>query len=210
MKHSVVIVDDHSLFAKSLKILVDSFDDFEVVYHATNGKKLLDWLELTNQRPDVILLDINMPVLNGMDTMKVLCERFSKLKVLALSMDDEDETVIKMLRNGAKGYLLKDIDPEVLKEALSSVIHQGFYTSERITNEIFHVAIPKTELKLKVREKEFLKWACTEKTYKEIASEMFLSPKTVDGYREALFEKCNVKSRVGLVLYAIKNNIIEI
>lgn len=209
LKQTVAIVDDHSLFAKSLTVLVNSFADFEVVYHAKNGKQLIDWLLVVEKIPDIILLDVNMPVFSGLKTMKYVHNHFPNLKVLALSMDNEDETIITMLRNGARGYLLKDIDPEILEKALIAVAANGFYNSNMLDYGKAHrPSVP--SVKLKKREIEFLKWVCTEKTYKEIAQEMFLSPKTIDGYRENLFEKLNVKSRVGMVLFAIKNKIIKI
>ncbi|MCV6629005.1 MAG: response regulator transcription factor [Flavobacteriaceae bacterium] len=209
MKHTVTIVDDHSLFAKSLTVLVNSFTDFRVVYHAKNGKQFLDWIAHQKNTPDIVLLDVNMPVLNGLETMSLLYEQFPNLKVLILSMDDDDETIIRMLRRGARGYLLKDIDPEILQSALLAVASNGFYNAEN-KNYNFRETELIPKIIFKKREIEFLKWVCTEKTYKEIAQEMFLSPKTIDGYRENLFEKLNVRSRVGLVLYAIKNKIINI
>ncbi|MFD0861715.1 response regulator [Sungkyunkwania multivorans] len=209
--YSVVIVDDHSLFAQSLQGLINSFDDFQVLYHVKNGKELVQKLESNSNAPDVILLDINMPVMNGIETMEWLKEHRPDQKVIVLSMDDDEETIIRMLRNGARGYLLKDIDPDVFKDALNDSIHKGFYYTDRISKTLLG-SLHKEEkggVKLKERELEFLKLACTEKTYKEIAGDMFLSPKTIDGYREALFEKLQVRSRIGLVLYAIKNEIFK-
>ncbi len=210
MKHKVVIVDDHLLFAQSLEGLVNSFEDFEVLYHALNGKELQTKFIQIEKLPDLILLDINMPVMNGMETMEWLHNHHPEVKVLALSMDDNEETIIKMLRKGARGYLLKDIHPEVFHNAMSEVINKGFYYSERVTNSLLHTLDKKEEINLKERELEFLKLACTEMTYKEIAAKMFLSPKTIDGYRETLFDKLEVRSRIGLVLYAIKNKLFQI
>ncbi len=212
-KYSIVIVDDHLLFAQSLDSLVSSFGDYKVTFHATNGKNLIDKLEQTNEPPDVILLDINMPIMNGIETMAWLKENRPELKTIALSMDDSEETIINMLRLGAKGYLLKDIHPDVFRTAITDVIEKGFYYSDRITNTLLDTLDKKEhpeEIFLKNREVEFLKLACTEKTYKEIANEMCLSPKTIDGYRETLFDKLEVRSRIGLVLYAIKHRVIEI
>jgi len=214
-KYSIAIVDDHLLFAQSLDSLISSFGNYEVTFHATNGKNFIENLEKSNgNTPDVILLDINMPVMNGIATMAWLKKNRPDLKAIALSMDDSEETIIKMLRLGAKGYLLKDIHPEVFKRAITDVIEKGFYSSERITNTLLDTLekkeYSKKEIYLKDREREFLILACTEKTYKEIAGEMFLSPKTVDGYRETLFDKLEVRSRIGLVLYAIKHKFIEV
>ena len=212
-KHSIAIVDDHLLFAQSLESLIASFDDYEVVFHASNGKLFIEELSGLSIEPEVILLDINMPIMNGIETMGWLKANRPDLKVIALSMDDSEETIIKMLRLGAKGYLLKDIHPEVFKNAINDVIEKGFYYSERVKNTLLDTLDKKEQddtIHLKDRELEFLKLACTEKTYKEIADQMFLSPKTIDGYRENLFDKLEVRSRIGLVLYAIKNKIIDI
>jgi DNA-binding NarL/FixJ family response regulator len=152
-----------------------------------------------------------MPVMNGIETTQWLTKNQPDIKVVALSMDDEEQTIIRMLRAGAKGYLLKDINPSILQDAFRDVTEKGFYYSDRITNTVLSsLHKPQSELQLKDREIEFLKLACTEKTYKEIASEMFLSPKTIDGYREALFEKLQIKSRIGLAVYAIKNKIYKV
>lgn len=211
--YSIVIVDDHLLFSQALENLINSFDQFEVLYQVKNGQDFLDKLKKTKKNvPDIALMDINMPVMNGIDTMRCLYENFSEIKVLALSMNDEERAIIKMLQAGAKGYLLKDIHPDNFQHALSDVIHKGFYYSDRITSTVLN-SIRKhdsTEIHLKDREIEFLKLVCTEKTYKEIASDMYLSPKTIDGYREVLFDKLNVKSRIGLVIYAIKHKIFKV
>ncbi len=212
-KYTIAIVDDHLLFAQSLEVLVSSFKDYEIVFHATNGKKFIETLQTVQNKPDVVLLDINMPVMNGLETMAWIKNTHPEMKTIALSMDDSEETIIKMLRLGAKGYLLKDIHPDIFKKAISDVIEKGFYYSDRITNTLLDTLDRKEkdeEIKLRDREIEFLKLACTEKTYKEIAGLMFLSPKTIDGYRETLFDKLEVKSRIGLVLYAIKHKIIEV
>lgn len=210
--YSVVIVDDHLLFARALENLVNTFDHFKVLYHVKNGQEFLQQLNVEENVPDIALIDVNMPVMNGIETMQKLYDKHPDVKVLALSMDDDEGTIIKMIRAGAKGYLLKDIHPDVFHNALNDVIHKGFYYSDRITNTVMNSLHKKEmpEVHLKEREIEFLKLVCTEKTYKEIASDMFLSPKTIDGYRESLFEKLQVKSRIGLVTYAIKNNLYKV
>ena len=211
-KHNVVIVDDHQLFAGSLAGLVNSYPNYEVAYHTLNGKELIDKLQASPRIPDLVLLDINMPIMNGIETMVWLKENRPEIKVLALSMEDDEDTIIKMLRHGAKGYLLKDIEPRVFNQALDDVMEKGFYYSDRVSNTLLGSlgGDGDGKIKLKEREVEFLKLACTEKTYKEIAGEMFLSPKTIDGYREALFEKLEVRSRIGMVLYCIKHKIYRI
>jgi len=211
-KHKIVIVDDHLLFSNSLKKLIEGFADYEVVKQLGNGRALVDYLDAESDPPDLILLDVKMPVMDGKSTMDWLSANRPDLKVLVLSMDDDESTIIHMLRKGAKGYVLKDIDPLKFKEALENVLHKGFYHSERVSavllGEIYKPS--DDEVQLNERELLFLDLACSDKTYKEIASEMYLSPKTIDGYRATLFKKLNVRSRVGLAMYAIKNGLVEI
>jgi len=206
--YSVAIVDDHQLFANILETLINTFENFHVLYYAKTGTEFLNRLKDETNIPDVVLMDINMPGMSGIDTMTIVNEKYPSVKAIALTMETDDETIVRMLQAGARGYLSKDIDPEVLKMSLREVAEKGFYYSERTREVLFSSIYNKKDSQpvvLKEREIEFLKQVCTEKTYKEIASEMFLSPKTIDGYREALFEKLSIKSRVGLAIYAIKN-----
>jgi len=157
-----------------------------------------------------------MPGMDGFETVSWLSENYPLVKVLALSMIQKEETIVKMLRLGVKGYLCKDVEPNILAEALSSVINKGYYYTDFITGKLVHAlqsnpdgpAKKDAEL-INEREMEFLKHACSEMTYNEIATLMYLSPKTIDGYRNSLFEKLNVKSRVGLALYAVRNGIVS-
>lgn len=209
-KNKIIIVDDHSLFAQSLELLINSFKDFEVINRFENGKVFISYLqENVDLEVDLILLDVNMPVLDGVSTMKWVKENRPDLKVIALSVNDDEEVIIKMLTNGAKGYLLKDTSPEIFRDGIESVIEKGFYFTELVSGMLVKKANnDSTKISLKDKEIIFIKHACTEKTYKEIASEMCLSPKTIDGYRESLFDKLEIKTRIGLVLYAIKNKIV--
>ncbi|CAH0335927.1 Response regulator GacA [Flavobacterium sp. CECT 9288] len=210
--NKIIIVDDHLLFSQSLKLLINSFDDFEVVNSFENGKEFINHLqENPDTNVDLVLLDVNMPILDGLSTIKWIKENQPNLNVIALSVNNEDETIIKMITNGAKGYLLKDTSPKIFQEAIIAVIEKGFYFTELVSSILIN-RIDNDSKKIILKEKEliFLKLACTEKTYKEIADEMCLSPKTIDGYREVLFEKLEIKTRIGLVLYAIKNKIVII
>ena len=214
MKHDVIIVDDHILFARSLAGLVDTFPEYQVKFTFNNGSELVDKLAAGMKLPAIILLDVKMPVMDGIATMKWLKKYQPDAKVLALSMEDDEQTILSMLRNGAKGYLLKDIHPTMLKKALDTVLEQGYFHTAEVTSTLMNSLNDgkdsKNQIQLKENEIKFIKLACEEKTYKEIADEMFLSPKTIDGYRQHLFEILEVKNRVGLVMYAIKNKIVEI
>jgi two-component system invasion response regulator UvrY len=216
-RFKVALVDDHVLLRNGLANLVQSFASYSVLFEAAHGRDLIEQLTQSTT-PDIVLLDINMPEMDGYDTALWLKKNFPEIKVLALSMYDTESSIIRMLRNGARGYLLKDIDPPELKTALDSLVKKGFYYSEAITGKLIHAvnSIDSTENILKAivalneKEIEFIKLACTELTYKEIAERMNLSPRTIDGYRDTLFEKLNVKTRVGLAMYAIKNGIVTI
>ncbi len=212
-KIKILIVDDHQLFSEALKGLIEDKDNFEVVDQLVNGQEVQEFFNTENAViPDLVLMDVQMPIVNGIDATAWLTENHPEIKTLALTMDNEENTILKMLRAGAKGYLLKDIHPTVLHQAIEETIEKGFYYTEQINDTLLHAnkidRNPLNHVELKPRELELLKYACQEMTYKEIAEKMFLSPKTVDGYRERLFVKLNVKSRIGLVLYAIKENII--
>jgi DNA-binding NarL/FixJ family response regulator len=210
-KHTIAIIDDHLLFAQSLKGLINTFDRFEVTHEANNGKTFIEVLNKASKLPEIALMDMNMPIMDGIETTGWLQKNFPTIKVLALSMDDDENSILKMIRSGAKGYLLKDIHPDILLEALDSVLKEGFYHTKRVSDTLvssLNTDSKNTNIKLQERELEFLKLASTEMTYKEIANVMNLSPKTIDGYREQLFKKLEVKNRIGLVIYAIKNKIV--
>lgn len=217
LKPAVVLVDDHILLRNGLANLIRSFGDYTVLFEADNGKKFIGQLKAENL-PDIVLLDINMPEMDGYETALWLKQNHPEIKILALSMYDNDNAIIGMLKNGARGYVLKDIEPVELKAALDSVFQKGYYYSEMITGKLIHTINtmddPQQKVKniiiLNERETDFLKLACTEMTYKEIADMMYLSPRTIDGYRDNLFERLNVKTRVGLVMYAIRNGIVNL
>jgi DNA-binding NarL/FixJ family response regulator len=213
----VVLVDDHVLLRNGLASLIESFGDHKVLFQADNGKLFIEKLQPKNL-PDIVLMDINMPLMDGYDTALWLKEHYPEIKILALSMYDNENSIIRMFKAGAKGYILKDCDPSELKTALEALTTKGFYYSEMVTGKLIHTintldekdSQAKNIVKLNEREITFLKFAGTELTYKEIADKMFLSPRTIDGYRDDLFQKLNVKTRVGLVMYAIKNGIINL
>lgn len=210
----VAIADDHTLLRKALGKLISSFDDYMVLFEADNGKEIKNKIA-QHVVPDLVLLDVNMPEMDGFETASWLNKNYPKIKVLALSMFSDEKTIIKMLRLGAKGYILKNIDPDELKNALDSVMKKNFYLSDYISGKIIsglHKDVDRIDEPgpLTQREKDFLRLICTEITYKDIAAKMYVSPRTVDEYRNNLFEKLKVKSRVGLVMYAIRNGLVEI
>lgn len=206
---NIALVDDHVLMRKGLANLIQDLEH-QVLFEADNGKDFLDKLK-ASPSPDLVLMDINMPQMDGYETALEVKENYPDVKVLALSMYDDDLAIIKMLRNGARGYVLKDCDPKELKSAIKAVLEKGFYYSELVSGYLIRTINNNDEIsRLNAKEIEFLKLCCTEMTYKEIADKMCLSPRTIDGYRDNLFEKLHTKSRVGLVIFAIKNGIAKI
>jgi DNA-binding NarL/FixJ family response regulator len=211
----IAVVDDHALFRRGLINLILSFGSaYEIVFECSNGKEFLVELQ---KHPDlqIAIIDMNMPDMNGFETATELQKIRPEIKILIITMLEEEQTLIKMLKNGVRGYLTKDVEPEELKNALDTIASKGFYYSDHLTGKLINaLKFPNgngnKEETLNDRELKFLHLACSEYTYKEIADLMFLSVKTIDGYRNSLFEKLQVKSRVGLVLYAIKNNLVKL
>ena len=211
----IAIVDDHTMFRKGLAVLINLFPSYHVMLDVANGKEFTEQL-FPSQLPDIVLLDIRMPVMDGYATAAWLRSHYPEIRVMALSTMDSDMAIIKMIHQGARGYILKDADPKELQLAFDEIIDKGYYYNEILTRKVMQSiyqggadsgnGFPK----LTDRELEFLQHACSEKNYQQIAREMFLSERTVDGYRESLFKKFNVSNRVGLVLYAIKNQLVNL
>ena len=211
----VALVDDHKLFRKGMVELINGFSGFSVRWEANNGRELTGLLQ-PGYLPDIVLLDINMPEMDGYETALWLQGHYPQVKVLALSMYDKEEAIIKMLKSGARGYILKDADPADLRAALTDLVRKGFHYSDLVSGTLMSSINRGNEpasagaVTLTKREVEFLKLACTELTYKEIADRMDVGLRAVDGYREDLFKKLGVKNRVGLVMYAVKHDIVKV
>jgi DNA-binding NarL/FixJ family response regulator len=216
MKYTIAIADDHLLIAKALTGIIESFKNFEVLYEVEHGRALLDKLTVKKNIPDIVLLDISMPVMDGFATAEWLREHHPSILILALSMQDDDESLIKMIKAGARGYLHKNVHPAELEKALETLVSKGMYYPDWATSRVFlKMAAPEkpdplSGFSFTEREKEFLQHACTELTYKEIGEKMFCSPRTVESYRDALFEKLNIKTRVALALFAVKSGIVKL
>jgi two-component system invasion response regulator UvrY len=216
-KFSVALVDDHILIRSGLANLIREFGDFDVIIEANNGRHFLDVISRSSQ-PDIVLLDIKMPQMDGYETATWIKDHCPDIKVLALSMDDKDTAIIRMLRLGVRGYILKDIEPTELRRALTDVLNKGYYYSERVSSKLIHninreidpAWSDKASSKLSEKEIQFLKYVCTEMTYKEIADAMCLSPRTIDGYRDTLFDRLAIRTRVGLAIFAIRNGIFQV
>jgi len=212
---NIALVDDHALLRNGLASVINSFDNFNVVFEADNGKHFIHLLK-TNPKPSVILLDINMPEMNGFETALWIRNNEPNIKILVLSMMDDDSSIIKMLHYGIKGFILKDSKPAVLRKALEEVTERGFFFNDVVSGKMMHL-INKSDaenqnlpLMLSEREILFLKLCCTEKSYKEIADSMGIGTRSVETLRSNMFEKLETLSRVGLVMYSIRNGIVKL
>jgi DNA-binding NarL/FixJ family response regulator len=206
----IALVDDHRLFRSGIASLINKFPQYKILFEAGDGEELTQKLTPKLQ-PDIVLLDINMPKKDGIATAQWLRNNYPDVKVIVLSMFEDAEKVLQMLKLGVKGYLLKDAEPFEFEQALEKVSEGEVYYPEFVTRHLLNSFSQKPDqLKLNSREIEFLKLAGRELTYKEIAEQMCVSTRTVDGYRDQLFEKLEIRSRVGLVLFAIKNKLIDL
>jgi DNA-binding NarL/FixJ family response regulator len=210
MKHNIVIVDDHILIAKALTGIIENFKQYTVLYECENGKALQEKFTIKKNIPDIVLLDISMPIMDGFETAEWLTKNHPQVLIIALSMQDDEQSLIKMIKAGAKGYLLKNVHPLELEKALNNLVNNGSHYPDWVTSKVFSSlskpTVEKNIYNLTGRETEFLQYTVTEMSYKEIAEKMFCSPRTVESYRDALFEKLDLKTRVGLAVFAIKND----
>lgn len=210
---TVALVDDHVLLRNSLANIISTFSGYSVLFQADNGKDFIDQVNPAHA-PDIVLLDISMPVMDGFETAAWIKKNLPDTKVLILSMMDNETTVIRMIHAGVSGFILKDSRPNILLEAFDCIKNHGFYTNDLISNSMLHFVTKSpdsTSLKsyqLSDREMEFIRHACTDMTYKEIASKMSTSPRNIDLYRDQVYSKLDVKSRVGLILFAIREGLI--
>ena len=212
---NLAIADDHKIFRNGLKATLEDCADLNLIIEASNGKELIG--QLAARTPDVILMDIKMPEMDGMQTTAHIHQNFKDIKVLALSMHNEDKYIVDMMKAGASGYLLKNAEPEEIIEAITTVHNKGFYFNEHLSVTLIkqlvgpgHDNAPQQNIELNDREIEVLKLVCQEYSNQEIADKIFLSVRTVEGYRARLFEKTGSKNLVGLVIFAIKNGIISV
>ncbi len=214
----IALVDDHTLFRKGLVSLIEVIEnDIDILFEADSGLDMQQKIDPKNL-PDIVLMDINMPGMDGYGAVEWLNNTYPSVKVLIISMVESEEGIIQMMKLGVKGYLSKDVEPDELNSALTAIVNKGFYYTDFITGKLVHTLQTDTAdeirqeaiTKLSDKERRFIQLACSDLTYSEVAKEMFLSPKTIDGYRNALFEKLNVKSRVALALYAVKYGIVKL
>jgi DNA-binding NarL/FixJ family response regulator len=213
----VAIADDHKIFRSGVINTLTPYANINVVFEAEDGEHLLQIMQ--EQQPDVILMDLKMPKMDGIQATVKVKEKYPQVKVIILTMYEDDNFIVHLVENGANAYLLKNSEPEEIYEAICTTFEKGFYFNENVNLALLKKVLHKNkqqfkptfknEVQLTDRELEVLKLICNEYTTQEISEQIFLSPRTVEGLRQKLLEKLNVKNTVGLVLYAFRNGLIE-
>lgn len=205
---TVMVAEDHTIMRQGLTALLNSLESYKVLFEGEDGTALIRWLEKSKQQPDICIMDIGMKPMDGFDTALFLKENFPDIKILVLSMLECEFSIIRMLQNGASGYLHKGTDTEELDQALQIIYTGQFYHSELVSENALQRARKPNGAGITEREAEFLTLCCTGLVYKEIASKMKVSPHTVNGYRNALFEKLGIRSRSALIMHALRSGIV--
>ena len=211
----IAIADDYKIFREGLKVGFSTDENLEVIMEADNGEDLLKALETIT--PDVIIMDLKMPIMDGMEATKAVRKKYPNIKVLVVTMYDDDKFIIHLMENGANGYLLKNTEPDEIRKSIYSVHENGYYFNDVVNKALLKKLVLKNNLKpsfnqnveLTERELEVLKLICEEKTAAEIAKDIFLSPRSVEGIRQRLIEKIGVRNTAGLVMFAVKNNMVD-
>jgi two-component system, NarL family, response regulator DegU len=216
-KIKLALVDDHNLFRRGIASILGQVADFELVLEASNGQEFIE--KIPRKMPDVVLLDLQMPVLDGTATADYLRENYPLVKIIVLTMHDEDRMVLHLLEKGVSGYLLKDSDPDEVEKAVRKVMDEGVYLNEFVSRAMLRKMTNKTtvvkqstlynsKILLSEREKEVLKLICEGLSTAEISDRIFLSPRTVEGHRLRILEKTGTKNTAGMVAYAFKNDLV--
>jgi len=211
--YQLALVDDHALFRKALASFIAGYEDFGVLYETGSGKELISFLkDSRNQHPDIVLLDIKMPEMDGFAVAEWLKNNYPLIKILAISSEDDGKSISRIIRNGAMGFISKNLGPDELLVALNVLIQGNYYLPQSHLNDMVMAMhnnedVSPANQQLSEKEREFLSWVCTELSYKEIAEKMFISNRTVEDYRDAVYKKLNVHTRKELVLYAVRNGL---
>lgn len=211
----VAIADDHQIFRKGVILSLRSFTNIKFVLEAENGQQLLDGLR--EAQPDVVLMDLRMPVKDGIEATKVISKEFPNIYVIVLTMYEDERFVSHLMENGANGYLLKSADPAEIKKAIMEVISKGYYLNNFVNKVLLKKAHARTrivpsltsEIVISDKEREVLRLLCMEFTATEIAQKMDISPRTVEAIKDRLMERFNVKNTAGLVFFAVRNNLVD-
>jgi DNA-binding NarL/FixJ family response regulator len=214
-KIKIAIADDYKIYREGLKVSLAQDDRLQVIFESDNGEDLLSTME--TKKPDIIIMDLKMPILDGMEATKIIRKKFNDVKVLVVSMYEDDKFIIHLMEIGANGYLLKNAEPEEIRKAIYAVCENGYYFNDLVNKALLKKLVLKNNIKpsfnenvdLTERELEVLKLICEEKTAAEIGKQIFLSPRSIEGIRQRLIEKIGVRNTAGIVMFAVKNGLAD-
>ncbi len=221
MRIKIALVDDHQLVRSGIKKIIDDFANYYVVLEGNNGNDFLKKLSAAPIKPNIVLMDLSMPIMNGIETTQYLTKHYPEIKTIALSVHDDIKSINAMIKAGARAYLAKDSSPELLEETINTVFKVGYYYDrflvknfvkkdwqENEVDEKFHLHEPKNKnllVQLSAREIQLLQLLCSEFTMKEIAEKMGIAYNTANSYRDNVASKIGITNRIGMVMYAINN-----
>lgn len=206
--YKVILADDHTLFRQGLKLILEDMENIEIVADVANGKELIEVAGLI--KPDLIIMDINMPVVNGIEASRILLQQDPELKVLVISMYGDEQYYNSVIENGVKGFILKDADNSELRTAVKMILNGRTYFSQELLLKLIRNRQTNDQIALTTREKEILTLICKGHSSSEIASKLFLSERTVENHRASLLDKTGCRNSLSLVIYALRNNLADL
>jgi DNA-binding NarL/FixJ family response regulator len=206
--HKVIIADDHTLFRQGLKLILEEMENIDVVADVANGKELIDVTGVL--KPDLVIMDINMPVINGIEASRVLLQENPELKVLVISMYGDEQYYNSVIENGVKGFILKDAENSELRTAIKMILNGRTYFSQELLLKLIRNRQTNEQIALSPREKEVLTLICQGLSSSEIAAKLYLSERTVENHRASLLDKTGCRNSLSLVIYAIRNNLVDL
>ena len=206
--HKVIIADDHTLFRQGLKLILEDMENIDVVADVANGKELIEVAGAL--KPDLIIMDINMPVINGIEASRVLLQENPELKVLVISMYGDEQYYNSVIENGVKGFILKDADNSELRTAVKMILNGKTYFSQELLLKLIRNRQTNEQIALTTREKEILTLICKGLSSSEIAAKLFLSERTIENHRASLLDKTGCRNSLSLVIYALRNNLADL
>jgi DNA-binding NarL/FixJ family response regulator len=207
-KNRVIIADDHALFRQGLKLILMEIDDIEVIADVPNGKELVEIVGILE--PDLVIMDINMPMLNGIEASRILARDHPEIKILVVSMYGEEQYYNSVIENGVKGFILKDADNSELKTAIRDILNGKTYFSQELLLRLIRNRQTPANISLTSREHEILELICQGLGTAEISGKLFLSDRTVENHKANLFAKTGCKNSLSLVIFAVKNNLVTL